>query len=871
MTKIRVATAVAVILLLLVLPWRADAAPVTSGDARFTVLGPRTLRMEYAPAGQFEDAPSLVFATRHDVGDVPADVAHENGWLVIRTAMLTLRYKEGSGAFTACNLSIESKQLRPAFSWHPGLKDGANLGGTARTLDQVDGDRHASDGTPLDLGDGLLSRSGWHIVDDTGSFVFGPGAQPSVQRRACASCIDWTFFGYGHDYVAALGDFTKVAGREPLPPRYAFGYWWSRYWNYSDSEIRDVAADFVRYGIPLDVLVIDMDWHTTPGLSSGPTKPDVAGQTPGWTGFSWNRSLFPDPRRLLDWLGGQGLKVTLNLHPASGILPHEDAYGAFMAAMKADPAKPLPFEAADPRYMAALFDTVLDPLQAMGVSFWWLDWQQWRESKAMPGLSNTWWLNEVFFTHMQQQGKGRALIYHRWGGLGNHRYQVGFSGDSIISWQSLAFQPRFTSTASNVLYGYWSHDLGGHTFRDESDPASRRIDPELYLRWMQFGAYSPIMRTHTTKNPDLRKEPWRFPPAVFDALRETVLTRYRLLPYTYTMGRKAFDTGVSIVRPLYYAWPDDEHAYEDTGEYMFGDDLLVHPVTSAADGDGFASEQTWLPAGRWFDTTRGSAEAGARMIAGRYRLDDVPVFVRSGAIVPMNTDPSKSVSHDTGARTFVVYPGANASAELYEDAGNDEAYRGTAFARTVLSTERSAHGVRLRIAPRAGGYPGMPASRHWSVAFAGVAMPSRVTVDGVVLPRGDGEAPGTWRLDGRSLTLRVTLPEHDFASEQRVEVSWPANAPDVDGLVGEMRDMREAVAWLKGQWTDFGALPDELSAAAQADLLIDYNPDRFAEEVAAFRGRAAKADAVLRAAGVSEEKRAGFEKHRAGARPARGG
>ncbi|WP_051938592.1 glycoside hydrolase family 31 protein [Luteibacter sp. 9135] len=858
MTVIRAAVVSTALLLLAMVALPAHAAPVVSGEARFTVLTPRVIRMEYAPSTQFEDRPSLVFATRGNGADVPASVSHDNGWLVIRTALLTLRYKEGSGPFTADNLSIASKQLKPAVAWHPGLKEAHNLGGTARTLDQVDGDRHASDNTPLDLGDGLLSRDGWHLVDDTGSFVFGNEALPWVHRRECATCTDWTFFGYGHDYVAALGDFARVAGHEPLPPRYAFGYWWSRYWNYSDSEVREVAADFARYGIPLDVLVIDMDWHTTPGLSSSGTQRDIAGQTPGWTGFSWNRSLFPDPQRLLHWLGEQGLKVTLNLHPASGVLPHEDAYAAFMARMKADPAHPLPFEAADAAYMSALFDTVLDPLHRMGVSFWWLDWQQWRESKAMPGLSNTWWLNHVFFTRMQQTDSKRALIYHRWGGLGNHRYQVGFSGDSIISWASLAFQPRFTATASNVLYGYWSHDLGGHTFRDESDPATRRIDPELYVRWMQFGAYSPIMRTHTTKNPNLRKEPWRFAPAEFDALRESVLTRYRLLPYTYTMARKAYDTGVSLVRPLYYAWPDDDRSYRSDGEYLFGDDLLVDPVTAAAGADGFAVRETWLPRGAWFDTVRGRSLRGERTVQGRYRLDETPVFARAGAIVPTSADPTVSVSHDTGARTLRVYPGGQATAELYEDAGDDEAYRASAFARTALATEKRPHGVRLRIAARDGSYPGMPASRRWSVDFVAVAMPSRVTVDGVTLTRADDGAPGTWRLRGRDLTLHVVLPEHAAAQPQVVEVTWPADAPDVDGLVGQMRDVREAVAWLKGHWVDFGGLPDELSAAAQADLLIDYHPDRFAAEVAAFRGRLAKVDATLEAAHVAADLRAGF-------------
>ncbi len=837
----------------------ATDAPVVSGQARFTVLTPRVIRMEYSPNAQFEDAPSLVFATRAGAPETKAAVTHEKGWLVIRTDVLTLRYKEGSGAFTADNLSIASKTTKPAIDWHPGLKETTNLGGTARTLDQVDGERHASDNSLLDLGDGLISRDGWHVVDDTGSYVLGNETLAWVHRRACQDCTDQNFFGYGHDYAAALNDFALVAGREPLPPRYAFGYWWSRYWNYSDDELRDLVEHFNRYGIPLDVLVIDMDWHRTDGLSWVHPKKDVNGQSMGWTGYTWNRSLFPEPGRLLHWLGEQGLKTTLNLHPASGILPHEDAYKDFMAALKADPAKPLPFEAADASYMAAYFRTVLDPLNALGVTFWWLDWQQWKESKAMPGLSNTWWLNHVFFTHMQEQGKRRALIYHRWGGLGNHRYQVGFSGDSIISWASLAFQPRFTATASNVLYGYWSHDLGGHTFRDESDPATRRIDPELYIRWMQFGAWSPIMRTHTTKNPDLTKEPWRFAPSEFDALRDTVLTRYTFLPYAYTMGRKAYDTGISLVRPMYYAWPDNDEAYKASGEYMFGDDLLVSPVTSAGDANGFATHATWLPMGDWFDTNDGSVVKGGRTIQARYRLDEVPVFARAGAIVPTNTDPTVSVSHDGGGRTLRVYPGGNGKAELYEDAGDDEGYRGNAFARTALTSEWSKRALRVHVAPRVGGYPGMPTSRQWSVDVPAVAMPTRVTVDGVTLTRSDETKPGTWRLSGKDLTLHVTLPAHGYDQAQTVEVTWPANAPDVNGLVGQMRDVRTAVAWLKAHWQDVNGVPDEVSLAAQADLLIDYHPDQFAEEVAAFRKRYAALDKSLEQGGVPADMRTTFK------------
>ena len=134
---------------------------------------------------------------------------------------------------------------------------------------------------------------------------------------------------------------------------------------------------------------------------------------------------------------------------------------------------------------------------------------------------------------MERERQTRPLIYHRWGGLGNHRYQVGFSGDTFISWASLDYQTYFNSTASNVLYGYWSHDIGGHQGVDH-------IDPELYVRWMQFGAFSPILRSHSTKIAGLTKEPWVFSNEVSDILRGIIRQRYNMVPYIYTMAREAY-------------------------------------------------------------------------------------------------------------------------------------------------------------------------------------------------------------------------------------------------------------------------------------------------------------------------------------------
>ena len=535
---------------------------VTSGNARFTMLTPHIVRLEFDSTGKFVDSRSFV-AINRDVHSISFVKKQTGKWSTIKTTYLEIRYKTGSGKFTKDNLEITYlEKPYKKIVWVPGLKNTGNLKGTFRTLDGLNGDTHVDEKSPKEFEPGLISRDGWYLIDDTNNFLFDNSDWSWVQERNNKE-TDWYFMGYGLNYKKALSEFTIISGKIPLPPRYAFGYWWSRYWNYSDAELRDLVKKFKQYNIPLDVLVVDMDWHITDGLSfKHKSKTDEFGQSIGWTGYTWNKALFPYPDQFLGWIKENNLKTTLNLHPASGIAPYEASYAEFAKAMKFDTIghKNIPYEAADKKFMTNLFNIVLDPMREKGVSFWWLDWQQWPNSKKMPGLSNTWWLNYCFFTEMERQSTQRPMLYHRWGGLGNHRYEVGFSGDMIMSWKSLNFQPYFTATASNVLYGYWSHDLGGHMFGKIPED-QKKIDPEMYTRWMQYGVFSPIFRTHSTKDPRMTKEVWNFTGDYFDALQSAIQLRYDLSPYIYTMARKAYDTGISLCRPMYYDYPRDEEAY----------------------------------------------------------------------------------------------------------------------------------------------------------------------------------------------------------------------------------------------------------------------------------------------------------------------
>ena len=585
---------------------------------RFTVISDGAVRMEYAPDGQFVDAKSFVAVQR---AYPAADYRVKRGaWIEIATPKMVLRYRKNSGPFTASNLSVRSpKGAAVPFVWKPGMQQKGNLKGTYRTLDGYDGDTYVYDERrpKMPIEDGLLATDGWTLIDDSDNFLFdGDKEWEWVEKRPDDGAQDWYFLAYGHDYKAALRDFTLFAGKMPLPPRYAFGYWWSRYWAYSDKELRTLVKNFRAYDIPLDVLVIDMDWHYTDGDRGG------------WTGWSWNRTLFPDPAKFLRWLDGEGIRSTFNLHPADGVRCGEDSYADVARDMGIDPAskQTVPWVSSDKKFIRSIFRRILTPMERDGVDFWWLDWQQQPTDPAVEGLSNTWWLNYVFFSDMEKNRDVRPMLYHRWGGLGNHRYQIGFSGDASITWASLDFQPYFNSTASNVLYGYWSHDIGGHHRAD-------RIDPELYIRWMQFGALSPVMRTHSAKSAGLKKEVWNFAPEHADILRSTIRQRYALAPYIYTMARKAYDEGISLCRPMYYEWPEASEAYAFRNQYLFGDDILVAPVT-APGKEGYATVQVWLPEGKWYEWQTGTMLDGGRTVERTFALDEYPVYVRRAPSCP---------------------------------------------------------------------------------------------------------------------------------------------------------------------------------------------------------------------------------------------
>jgi hypothetical protein len=299
----------------------------------------------------------------------------------------------------------------------------------------------------------------------------------------------------------------------------------------------------------------------------------------------------------------------------------------------------------------------------------------------------------------------------------------------------LAFQPYFTSTAANVGWGWWSHDIGGHWGGIE--------DPELYLRWVQCGVFSPILRLHSTKNPYHDRRPWGHGEDVFSAAHAAMRLRHRLIPYIASMGWRAAQSNLPLVLPMYYLHPEDEVAYHCPNQYYFGSELLVAPYVAPSDPDTRLSRQViWLPSGDWIDFASGERYAGGCWQAFYGGMGDIPVLAKAGAIVPLGPDADWSANDIPTELDVLVFPGADNTFSLIEDDGETQAYRRGDVWETRF--QQMWRGKELELTVRQGRpvwaalkddaqikeIPSwLPAERRITLRFRGISQPAEVSAN----------------------------------------------------------------------------------------------------------------------------------------------
>lgn len=713
--------------------------PLVFGNNRLTLISPTLFRLEYAEDSKFLDSKTMFAYDRSNLLNEFEVTKLDGNKYEIKTSALRMIFDHDGFPFGLHNFHVfynmEGKERK--FTIRNIHKN--NLGGAISTLDRVD--------KPIPLNDGLLSRDGWYIIDDAGKEIltddwYTNRDQKHVQDLYC--------FIYGNDYKAGLKDLGLISGHVPMTRKYVHGVWYCRYWPYTSDEYLELVDEYRKNNFPLDIMVFDMDWHTVDAkVGTG-----HAGNR-GWTGYTWNKKLIPNPANLIQTLLTDSIYVSLNEHPHDGIRPHESMYSDFMKAM-GKPAKgnTILFDASDKTYMSNFLKYAHGESWDMGVAFWWLDWQQdylypWVRGSKMNHLT---WLNKLYYDESARNGL-RGAGYSRWAGWGDHRHPIQFSGDAHANWDMLAFEVELTATSGNAGCYYWAHDIGGFYGGD---------NPEMFARWTQFGALSAALRVHSQKAGKIDRRPWIWGDQATQSMKKAYHFRAMLMPYIYSSVWETHRTMVPLNRAMYIDFNNNEKSYKNPQQFMFGDLLLAAPITSAGKGvDLVAEQKVWFPEGHtWYDYFNGTAYKGGTETTVSKDINEFPLFVKGGYLLPMQPYAQRPASVPLDKLILRAYPGQDGAYNtytLYEDDGLSTDYERGRSATTDLIYHRNGNSVIITIAPTKGEYEKQPQKRAYIFELPAIKEIKNLKINGKKAKAFYNTANATYTIETKIESIRKAV------------------------------------------------------------------------------------------------------------------
>ncbi len=524
------------------------------------------------------------------------------------------------------------------------------------------------------------------------------------------------FFFYGPSADQIVGLYRELTGEVPLFGRWAYGFWQCKNKYQSEQDLETVAAKYRALHIPVDNIVQDWFWWTNMGE------------------MQWNAK-YPDPQGMIDTLHKEHFHLMVSVwpyfRPGSPVYDEFDRKGWFVAKTVAGGFHPVGqalYDATDPAARKQYWGNVNTALFQHGVDAWWLDTDEPETEGRADNIlvdhrialgSGARYANVFPLFHSEGISLGqqaaseqkRVFILSRSAYAGSQRLGVtAWSGDVLSDW--ITFQRQIPAGLNYAISGmpYWTTDIGGFISGGNlADPNFR----ELFVRWFQFGAFSPIFRVHGTRTPD-ENELWSYGPDAGKILVDYDTLRYRLLPYIYSEAWQVTSNHATLMRPLVMDWRDDVNAQNTADEYLFGPALLVSPVTT----QGATSRSVYLPQTLWYDFWTGeridASQRGLRMTADA-PLAKLPLFVRAGSIVPFGPAMEWATEKPADPIELRIYPGADGDFTLYEDENDNYNYTKGAHATIALHWNDTAK--TLTIGAREGSFAGMLATRTFKVVL----------------------------------------------------------------------------------------------------------------------------------------------------------
>eukprot|EP00759_Apiculatamorpha_spiralis_P034148 PhF_6_TR35350/c0_g1_i1/m.51299 len=789
--------------------WEGTATTYIVGNIRVSVLTDRYVRLEYSNIQSFEDADTVTYGGyRSALLKRSAKAYTSQNVTTITTAALSIVVSpdDQTGTLSCANLNVTVLATKATWCPDMGLDDSDNLNGSVSTTDCYGDADTCLEAYQNRMRHGLLSKRGYSVYDETNTPILKDGWITPRPRRKNTGYLDWTFVE-STNYAETLKEFSLIGGQIPMLPARAYSVWWSREWLMNATSAVELIHDFTKRNLPLNMLVLDMTWHDSGDatLGCGPADPAVLIQcATGYGGYNWNTTLFPKPIDFLQNIHNLGLEVMTNQHDQCGIDWCQDSYAEFAKLYGIDPASraPVPCAFSNQTYAKALQSLVMNQGPNKYVDYYWEDYglngggpkgtiigcvgdlhcmqclgDQQLGSSALGDNVAALWSSVQRVSYRESQGL-RGMMLGVFGGLGHHRYGIVGSGDTHAGWNTLSWEIYASMTTANVLTA-WTHDLGGF-YDDNVKPnpdGSWMHNPEMFLRWIQFGCFSSFFRPHASFG---EVRPWKYPNALI--LQPYWRLRSALFPYIYAAAFKSYQTSLLLIRPMYHDYSTYSEAYDVTQyrgpshqlQYLFGDNIFVAPVTTP----NATSIPVWCPPGQWISLLLAQpivVQGPMWVLVPLTSQAQFVVFAKSWSVIPTRL----LADYNTQSPNTIVLnipwgtPALNQfgpEGTLHDDDGSTFGYQQGQYKSTTMQVKcQSTTSCTLSVAAVGQASIG-PANRTYIIRLRGLATnPKSVTVNnGTVIPtkvvETNGGPTGDDDIFAHTMNAAVTLVEFQVSA-----------------------------------------------------------------------------------------------------------
>jgi alpha-glucosidase len=756
---------------------------------RVEICSPSIIRIRMAGLKGFEaDEPWMV--TRYKWDETSLSFSEKNGVCVVKTSALTIRITNNPVRITFSSpdgtlINQDDTSMKPmeylngSICCTRQLQPGEHFFGFGERMDFID---QLGKKIHLDVGRGTdrdHESGAYNILEANyspvpffmstrGYGIFLHNANPSIWDMGQTSSGRYSFgatggeldyyFIYGPGFKEIIRDYTLLTGRSPLLPRAAMGLHVGTYsggtWGFeslaSQYYVVALARKLRELGIPADILHLDSTWRIF-GKINGK----------GGTSFEWRQPGFPDPKAMFDSLYALHFQmIGLHLRPRidNGNLKNYLDLARQKGFTFPENGKPGDFpNFFDQQAVDWWWENCLKPLAALGCKFVKTDEgsafgrvgnelvdKMGPQGKEIAALHNLFPIAyaKAPFLKFQEYNDMRGLDHTREGFAGIQRYPFIFAGDWPSFWQY--FKPVIRAGINIGLSGVpaWANCMGGF---------EQVADPELYVRWCQFGMFSPIALLFGMEHPNY-KEPWSYGAEAQAIFTQYDKLRYRLIPYLYSAYYESYLSGSPAIQALVFNYPQDVNTYNIDDQYFFGDQMMVCPVTTK----GAKSRVVYLPEGEWIDYWSGEKYSGKSNILTLTPLEKLPIFVKAGAIIPMQPDMQYFGEKPFDPVTLDIYPSGNSSAKIYEDDGLSLKYQKGEFALTLINCSASDDKITVVIQSAEGQFK--IDDRNYTLLVHVGKKPKSVTVNGKVFDENsESQTANFWKFNPAKKTLEFTF------------------------------------------------------------------------------------------------------------------